>query len=309
MSNNKDLFKREKFDPSKQETLVSFETSTVWKDLKQAFRKNKAALIGLFLLVIVLMMAIIVPLTFKNEWATKPTSNTNMLPGFRDTTTGHLYLFGTDKLGRDLWARVWYGLRTSIFLASVATVINVSTGTFLGLMMGSQDSADKTLMVLVKIFSSIPIVLILILFSVTFGASLPVMLFSLIITGWISPSQQVRADVKINKKLDFMVASKVLGTKNYKIVWTFFLLSIPTIINQFIIVFPKMILFEATLGFLGLAEPDIPILGNVINDGRTQIFNYSYQLLIPVSFLVVTTVVMQLVSSAIQDAFKMGVSE
>jgi ABC-type dipeptide/oligopeptide/nickel transport system permease subunit len=70
-----------------------------------------------------------------------------------------------------------------------------------------------------------------------------------------------------------------------------------------------MILFEATLGFLGLAEPDIPILGNVINDGRTQIFNYSYQLLIPVSFLVVTTVVMQLVSSAIQDAFKMGVSE
>ena len=314
MKTSKELFQFEKFDPSKQETLVSFSASNIWKDLRDSFLKNKSSLIGLILFAIIIILTIVIPLSSNYDRSITPISGIkNLSPGSKLPAginnelynSNFLFLFGTDKFGRDLWTRVWNGLANSILLGLVATTMNVIVGSILGLLMGYYNFANKYLLWVVKILSSLPIVLVLMLFNVTLGSSIYVMLLGLTATAWIAPSQQVRADVLVNKNLDFMIASKVLGTKNYKILSTFFLLSMPTIITQFIIIFPKMILFEATLGFLGLSTPDIPIIGNIINDGKSQMFLFPFQLFIPVGFLVFTVITMQMISSGIQDAFSL----
>ncbi len=317
MKEENELFKREEFDPSKENILVSFEVHTSWKALKKTFLKNKLYLFALIVMITILLMAFFVPMFIDYDLAIEPNSaNVNLSPGGVgliqvETFEGsgeyieveHTYIFGADSIGRDLWARLWFGLRTSIVLGLITTTINVIVGTIVGLNMGYYNKFDSVMLWVVKIFSSIPIVLILILFSVSFGASIPIMILSLTITGWINPSQQVRSKVKVDKNLDFMVASKVLGTRSYKILFSFIILSIPTIVNQFILLFPKMILFETTLGFLGLSIPDIPILGNIINDGKDQLFTFPYQLFIPIGFLVASVLSIQIVSSGIQDAF------
>ncbi len=314
MKETTELFKREEFDPSKENVLVSFEVHTSWKALKKTFLRNKLYLISLIAMTTILLLAFFVPMFIDYDLAMMPNSpNVNLSPGsvgyIPVEVNGvvemqeHKYLFGTDSIGRDLWARLWFGLRTSIILGLVTTSINIFVGTIVGLNMGYYNKFDSIMLWVVKVFSSIPIVLILILFSVSFGASIPIMILSLTITGWINPSQQVRSKVKVDKNLDFMVASKVLGTKSYKILFSFIILAIPTIVNQFILMFPKMILFETTLGFLGLSIPDVPILGNIINDGKDQLFTFPYQLFIPIGFLVTSVLSIQIVSSGIQDAF------
>ncbi len=331
MKETTELFKREEFDPSKENVLVSFEVHTSWKALKKTFLSNKLYLVSLTAMITIMLLALFVPMFINSDLAMDPNSpNVNLLPGevglvpemipllddcgdpmlddngdpiMEQIMVEYTYLFGADSMGRDLWARLWFGLRASIILGLITTSINIITGTIIGLNMGYYNRFDSTMLWVVKILSSIPIVLILILFSVSFGASIPIMILSLTITGWIGPSQQVRSKVKVDKNLDFMVASKVLGTKNYKILFSFIILAIPTIVNQFILIFPKMILFETTLGFLGLSIPDIPILGNIINDGKDQLFTFPYQLFIPIGFLVTSILSIQIVSSGIQDAF------
>ncbi len=314
MKETTELFKREEFDPSKENILVSFEIHTSWKALKKTFLNNKLYLISLIAMLTILLLALFVPMFIDYDLAMVPNSpNVNLAPGSVGDIPievdgvvemqEHTYLFGTDSIGRDLWARLWFGLRTSIVLGLVTTSINIFVGTIVGLYVGYYNKFDSIMLWVVKVLSSIPIVLILILFSVSFGASIPIMILSLTITGWINPSQQVRSKVKVDKNLDFMVASKVLGTKNYKILFSFIILAIPTIVHQFILIFPKMILFETTLGFLGLSIPDVPILGNIINDGKDQLFTFPYQLFIPITFLVTSILSIQIVSRGIQDAF------
>ncbi len=337
MKENTELFKREEFDPSKENILVSFEVHTSWKALKKTFLSNKLYLLSLVVMITIMLLALFVPMFIDYALSMDPNSpNVNLLPGevglvpkefpvlgedgkpifevdldddgnlvpvVEIIMVEYTYLFGTDFLGRDLWARLWFGLRASIILGLITTSINIIIGTIIGLNMGYYNRFDSIMLWVVKVLSSIPIVLILILFSVSFGASIGIMILSLTITGWIGPSQQVRSKVKVDKNLDFMVASKVLGTKNYKILISFIILAIPTIVNQFILIFPKMILFETTLGFLGLSMPDIPILGNIINDGKDQLFTFPYQLFIPIGFLVTSILSIQIVSSGIQDAF------
>lgn len=289
-----DLFTFENNIDFKSESKAIQKQDSTFYFLVKSIYHNKPALFGFVLMMLIFLCALIIPaftsdpLDFTGDLHHKPSSE---------------YWFGTDYVGRDLFARVWHGLRLSLLLGLITTSINIIVAICIGTLMGYYPHVDKVMKLFTNILYSIPIFLILILLTLALGSGLPVMILGLTITAWVGPTLQVRSQILRIKDSDYTLASKTLGTKDYKIISSLILLIMPTIINQFIVVFPKMILFEATLGFLGLTTPDVAMLGNVISDGRQFIIVYPHESLIPVSFLVLSVLSTQLFANGVQDAF------
>ncbi len=294
---NKELFS---FSDKNPDVVIKPTTKHVssFKNGLIYFTKNKLAMSALGLFILIFISSIII-----SSFSVDPllTDSNNI---FADPSSEHI--FGTDEFGRDLWSRVWNAIWISLTLALITSIINVIIATLVGVITGYFEKVDNVSAYLIKILHSLPVILVLILFSVIFGASFQIVILSLVITGWVAASQQIRAQTLRVKNSDFIIASQTLGTRKVKILSTFFTLAIPTIIIQFAIIFPRMILAEATLGFLGLSVPDVPTLGNLINSGRNVMTLYPMQVFIPMIYLVVVIVCIQLIAFGVESAFGVG---
>ncbi len=292
--NTKDLFKWSKNRIITEIVAISDQKSAGKEAMKEFFT-NKLSIAGLFILIGLIITAVVV--VFTSQW--------DITIGSSDILSGSTkqHWFGTDDFGRDLWTRLWYGLLVSSVLAIIASTINIIIGIIVGISQGYFKTVDKILTPIIKILYSLPSILILILFSTVFGASMIIVVVSLVITGWVGPSQQIRGQTLRTRNQDFIIASQTLGTGWFKILGTFFTLAIPTIIIQFTMLFPKMILVEATLGFLGLSVPDIPTLGTLINSGRAYILSHPMQVFYPIISLVTIVASVQFIGFGIESAF------
>lgn len=287
-----------KFAPNSKANLSIevVERKSATREAIEDFFKNKIAVFGLVIFLALFFTSVIVFFT----------SPHNVIIGDSNhilENSSSTYWFGTDQFGRDLWTRVWYGVLISTLIAFFASIINIILAGLVGIVTGYFDTVDKFFNPIIKILYSLPSLLILILFSVVFGPSFWIIILSLTITGWVGPSQQIRAHTLRVRNLDFITASQTLGTSKFKILQTFINLAIPTIIIQFSMIFPKMILAESILGFLGLSIPDVPTLGTLINLGRGYILLYPMQVFYPVIFLVGIVGSIQFVAFGIEDAF------
>lgn len=261
--------------------------------------KNKVALVGIILLALIILGAIIFPIISKNAKNIDP-MNQNQ-PIFSGG-----FIFGTDAQGRDLWGLLWHGIRYSLALAFFVTIVNVLIGVTLGLLMGYSKKIDLVFQFIIKILTNIPPILVLILVSVALSPTFWTMVLGLTLTGWISMSLQVRAQVLKNKQLDYFIASKILGTRWYKQLINFLPICLPIIITIVVNSIPITILSEASLGFIGLSVPGAATLGNMINSARLYTLIYPYQIIIPVSALIVLTISIQLIGNGVQDVIKKG---
>ena len=303
--NSRDLYRQTGTPPSQAQSIGDNDVS-FFKHFFSTFLSKKSAVVGLVFSVTIILMAFIIP-------AILPPAQVSSDPSMLNIAPNKEHIFGTDSAGRDMWTRTWYALRYSLLLGMVTTFINVLIAIILGLSMGYYKTFDKGMQFFIKIFYSIPSILILILLTLiptpngysvqqTKNFRLLIMIIGLVVTGWVSPSQQVRSATLQQKNQGFVTASKTLGTSNRKIIFDLFKFTIPTVISQVIIVFPRMILSEATIGFLGLGIPDADTLGNLISDGRKFITIYPYQVFIPVGFLLATVISIQLVGDGLQEA-------
>lgn len=294
-----DKFEFVKHEESNVEVIdVKFKSATA--DIFSKFTKNPVAIIGTVIFLILLITSIIV----------------RCLPGFElgtgDSTLMDLnpsadHWFGTDSAGRDLWNRNWAAFQYSLVLALVATTINVLIATLVGLLMGYFDKFDKFFAPVIKVLYATPGLVVLILFSILFQGDTNlenffVIILSLTVFGWVNASQQVRGIVKKTRNLDFVTASQTLGTSRFKMLGVFLVYAMPIIIVQFAIIFPNMIISEATLGFLGLSIPDLPTLGNLINDSRNSFLAHPYQILFPLMMLALTTISIQFIGFGLEDS-------
>lgn len=281
-----------------QEELFTYKSTT--KEVVTRFTKNKIALFGMFVFIMLIILSFVFMLLPNWDPTTINASNTDLTPNGE-------YWFGADTVGRDLWSRCWAGLQYSMLLALTTTILNIMIATLIGLLMGYFDKFDKVFSVVIKIMYALPTIIVLIVFSVVFQTDDPlisfwVLVISLTFSGWVNASQQIRGVVKKTRNLDFITASQTLGTNRISILKTFFAYSMPVIIVQFAIIFPRMVISESILGFLGLSIPDLPTLGNLINNGRVSFLSYPHELLFPLLMLVTTTVSIQLMGFGLEDA-------
>ena len=179
------------------------------------------------------------------------------------------FLFGTDKFGRDVLSRIIVGSRISISIGFISVIISLVIGLFFGLISGYYSGfVDKIIMWLINVTWSIPTLLLVIAITLALGKGFWQVFIAVGLTMWVEVARLVRGQVKTLKERKFIVAAKVMGFSDFRII-IFHIL--PNIISPVIVIsaanFAASILIESGLSFLGLgAQPPMISWGLMIKD-------------------------------------------
>ncbi|MDD6711653.1 ABC transporter permease [Sharpea azabuensis] len=270
----------------------------MWQDILGRFKENKGAVIGVILIIIITLLAIIVPMVSKWNYAEMNTSIANRVPSGE-------HWFGTDYLGRDLWVRTWQGTRYSLIIAVVAVIIDIVVGMTYGLVSGYFGGmVDAIMQRIQEIINSIPTLVVLIILLTVMKPSLKTVIIALIFTEWIPMSRITRAQVLKVKEEEYVLAARTLGAGNFFILFKEIL---PNIFGQLIIMsmmtIPNAIFYEAYLAFigLGLTKP-LASLGTLINDGFRLFQVYPHAMLIPAAVMAILMLSFNLFGDGLRDA-------
>ena len=211
---------------------------------------------------------------------------------------------GTDDRGRDLLARLLYGFRVSILFALALTIsgtlLGVATGAVQGYFVGKTDLAMQRF---IEIWSAMPELYLLIIFSALFEPSVGLLLLLLSLFGWMGLSDYVRAEFLRNRQLDYVRAARALGLSNGHIIWRHVL---PNSLTPVVTFLPfrmsAAILALTSLDFLGLGvPPGTPSLGELLAQGKSNIDAWWISLS-TFGVLVVTLLLLTFMGEALRDA-------
>ena len=273
-------------------------TISYWQDAWRRLRKNPVAMVSLAVLVIMAVLCAVGPLIHGYDYISMNIRLKNKAP-----TAGHW--FGTDNLGRDLFARVWVGARASILIALVATLLKMVVGTVYGAVMSHFGGwVDDLMMRAIEIINSVPDLLVTILIMMVFGNNLFALLIALSITAWCSTARQVRGMIKQLRETEYVYAAEVLGAGPMRIILKHY---VPNMLSILLLdastSIPSFIFTEAGLSFLGigLTAPEIS-LGVLIAQGQQTLDFYPYQLIWPCVVLCVIVMAFNLLGDGLRNA-------
>jgi microcin C transport system permease protein len=211
---------------------------------------------------------------------------------------------GTDDRGRDLLAQLIYGFRVSVLfgiaLTAVGVVLGVVTGAVQGYYGGRIDLAFQRF---IEIWSAMPELYLLIIFSAVFAPSVALLLVLLSLFGWMGLSDYVRAEFLRNRQLDYVRAARALGVPNWQIIWRHVLPNSMTPVVTFLpFRMSAAILALTSLDFLGLGvPPDTPSLGELLRQGKNNIDAWWISLS-TFGVLVLTLLLLTFTGDALRDA-------
>lgn len=243
-------------------------SAPLWQDRLHKLWKNKLAMLGLALLLLILLLAVAGPYMVPHSPSAQSLTSTNRPPSAE-------HWFGTDDLGRDVWARTWAGARISLTIgfaaAAIDLVIGILVGGISGYMAGRGrfgDRIDNLLMRIVEILYSIPYLLVVILLLVMMKPGIITMVVALSITGWVGMARVVRGQILQLKQQEYVLAAQKLGTSHAGILFKHLLPNAAgIIIVNLTFTIPAAIFSESFLSFLGLGvqAPDAS-WGTMAND-------------------------------------------
>ena len=248
----------------------------------KTFWKSKYSRLGICILLVLTFFTVLVPfLPFYDP----VTQNADL----RNAGSSLMHLFGTDKFGRDIFSRVWYGAGISMKVGILASLISSIVGLLYGGIAGyAGKKTDMIMMQSADIVDSIPSLLYVILFMLLFGASVKTVILGICISGWTRMARVVRGEILRLKEMDYILAARLEGSGAMRILIKQMLpnLKEKVILNAVLLV-PEAIFTEAFLSFLGvgIAAPAAS-LGTLIQEARSQMQIYPTQMMWPVLVLV-----------------------
>ena len=217
---------------------------------------------------------------------------------------GAEFWFGTDPLGRDLYSRVLYGARVSLFVGFSVALLAVAAGLAIGLVSGFVRAADAVLMRFMDGLMAIPPILLAIALMALTRASVGNVILAITIAEVPRVTRLVRSVVLGLREQPFVEAARAAGTPGWRILVRHILPNtVPPLIVQATYICASAVIIEAILSFLGAGTPpNIPSWGNIIAEGRNLFQVAPYIVIVPSVFLSLTVLAVNLVGDGLRDA-------
>jgi peptide/nickel transport system permease protein len=271
--------------------------SSPWVDAWRSFRKNKLAMLGLMLILFFILLAIFAPVLTHFDYKAQNLTNRLQPPSSE-------HWFGTDDLGRDLFTRVIYGARISLWVGFFSVVGSIIVGTFLGILAGYYGKwVDTLISRLFDIMLAFPSILLAIAIVAALGPSLQNALLAIAIVNIPTFGRLVRAKVLSLKEEEFIMAARAQGMKDRRILLHHVLPnSLAPIIVQGTLGIATAILEAAALGFLGMgAQPPEPEWGKMLSDSRQFIQLAPWTVIFPGISIMFTVLGFNLMGDGLRD--------
>jgi len=270
---------------------------SLWLDTWQRLRKNKAAFLGLMILLFLVFVAIfadvIAPFSFSSQ---------NLNATFVRPNATHL--FGTDNFGRDIFSRIVYGSRISLQIGFIAVGIALFLGGLIGAVSGYFGGIFDTLfMRLVDIMLAVPTILLAISIVAVLGPGITNLMIAVGVSSIPSYARVMRANVMSIKEMQYIEAARAMGTSNFRIILKHVIPNtLAPVIVQSTIGVAGAILSAAGLGFIGLGiQPPNPEWGSMLNAGRHFIRDYPHLTMYPGLAIMITILSLNLLGDGLRD--------
>ena len=277
-----------------------------WADARKRFVRNKAAMAGLVILALVALFALFGQ--YLAAWSNEELDYNVMGQvrelGMPSIASGHY--FGTDDLGRDVYARTVQGTGISLMVGLVGAAIAVIVGTLYGATAGYVGGrADQIMMRAVDILMSIPYMFVLILLLVIFGRSIGMLFLGIGLISWLDMSRIVRGQTLTLKNREYIEAARATGVPSWKIVLRHIVPNLLGVVAVYAtLLVPLMILTESFISFLGLGvQEPLTSWGALISEGAgTMNYGTLWQLAFPLFFFCITLFGFFFVGDGLRDA-------
>lgn len=234
--------------------------------------------------------------------------------GYKDVP---YFLFGTDASGKDLFALTWVGLRTSLIIGVVVSIINISFGVVYGAISGYYGGkVDLVMERFTEIIGRIPWLVTLSIFTALIGPGFLTLIIILIISGWIGVASVTRTQFYRYKNREYVLASRTLGAKDSRLIFRHILPNgIGTIITSSILMIPGVIFSESSISYLGFGighGQEINIfgikfsgasLGVLLSDGQTALLDYPHLTIYPAIIISILMITFNMFGNGLRDAF------
>ncbi|MCI6609794.1 MAG: ABC transporter permease [Ezakiella sp.] len=216
------------------------------------------------------------------------------------------YWFGSDSLGRDLWTRLWRGLRISFFISLIAMAVNILVGIIYGAISGYYGGwIDLIMQRIIEIIGGVPYLVIVILFVFYYGPGILPIALAMCLTGWIGMSRMIRAQFLKYKEMEYVLASRTLGASDGTLIFRHILPNAAgIIITMSALEIPGAIFGESFLAYLGLGiQAPEPSIGVLLSEGQKVLLQYPHLTIFPAIVISVMMIAFNLMGNGLRDAF------
>ncbi len=265
--------------------------------------RSPGGLVGLVLVVFVVLVAILAPVISPHDPAKQNIVN-RLKPPFWAEAGSMEYPLGTDSVGRDLLSRVIHGSRVSLFVGLAATAASAVLGISLGLIAGFiGGKTDSVVSRVGDVQQAIPFLILAIAVAAMLGPGLFNLILVLVVTTWVTFFRVVRGEVLSVREEQYVLSARSIGASNIRIMLRYIL---PNVAASIIVIgtllVANMIIFEASLSFLGLGVPSsMPTWGRIVADGREYIADEWWIALFPGLAILITVMGINLLGDWLRE--------
>jgi peptide/nickel transport system permease protein len=261
------------------------------------FAANRGALIGLFLLLVLVAIVVLAPMLY-------PQSPWRMVGRPMGAPLDGSFLLGTDTLGRDVAAGIVHGARVSLLIGIVSTIAALLIGVPLGALAGYFGGLiDDAIMRFTEFFQTIPSFALAIVLVAILQPSLPSIVLAIAIVSWPPVTRLIRGEVLSLRTREYVQAAVTVGQSTPRIIFTQILPNtLAPIIVMASLMIATAILLESSLSFLGLGDPNLMTWGYMVGAGRSRIIDAWWISFFPGLAIFLTVLALNLVGEGINDA-------
>ena len=273
---------------------------SLWSDAWSTLRQNRAAMTAAIVLGVVVLLVLFGPALGDYRFDKPNWDEIAVPPSF-----GGGHLFGTDSLGRDLFARTLMGGRMSLLVGIVSTLVSLIIGIAYGATAGFLGGrVDRVMMRIVDILYALPFMFLVILLMVLFGRNIVLIFVAIGAINWLDMARIVRGQTLGLKQREFIEAARVSGVKSGRIILRHIVPNLLGVVVIYVtLTIPQVILVESFLSFLGLGvQEPMTSWGVMVSDGALDMENAPWMLIFPAVFHAITLFCFNYLGDGLRDA-------